>query len=302
MCKSSGRQGVSVFALKLLALTCMVIDHTAYVLWLEGWQQIDWYILLRSIGRLAFPVYCFLLVNGFEKSRNRERYLLRLALFALVSQLPFTLAFTESNHWGGIALSPLSLRLTGALPLSLLAMAAGLYWFLRRRDRKHFWEALCLALVLFLPALELRLGGLYLLGPSLNVFYTLAAGFSLLWLTESLTNRSLSPVQAVIASAILLGVLLLVQPQADYGISGVTLIFLLYLSRRSSIAQAAVICAWSAWQYLFQGAVLSLFLAACLAALAPLFYRGARGPSMKYFFYLAYPLHLLILGLAALLI
>ena len=302
MCENSARRGVSVFALKLLALACMVTDHTAYVLFLEGWSQINLYVLLRSIGRLAFPIYCFLLVNGFEKSRDRGRYLLRLASFALLSQLPFTLAFTAENHRENLALLPLSLRLNGALPLFILALAAGLCWFFRRRGKKRFREALCLALGIFLPALELRIGGIYLLGSSLNVFYTLAAGLALLWLTEALIQRNLRPLSAATAFAVLLAYLALVQPHADYGLSGVALIFLLYLSRRVPMAQAAVICGWSVWQYLLQGAILPLCLAACLAAAAPLCYKGVQGRSMKRFFYLAYPLHLLVLGAVSILI
>lgn len=302
MCANSRGRGISVFALKLLALSCMVIDHAAYVLWLEGWQQTEPYILLRGIGRLAFPIYCFLLVNGFEKSRDRERYLLRLALFALVSQLPFTLAFTVGNHSEGLALFPLSLRFTGWLPFLILALAAGLYWRFLRESRKRLAGALCLSACLLLPAIELWLGDICLLAPSLNVFYTLALGLALLWLTESLSKRSLRPAAAVLATVLMLGVLLLVQPMADYGIPGVALIFALYLSRRSAAAQAIAICVWSAYLYLLQGGNLPFFLAACLAAAAPLLYKGTRGRSMKRFFYLAYPVHLLALGLAAILI
>ena len=79
---------MSVFTLKILALTAMIIDHTGYFLRANSLIAYDPYNLMRAIGRIAFPIYCFLLVNGFDKSSNRRRYLSRLLLFAALSQIP----------------------------------------------------------------------------------------------------------------------------------------------------------------------------------------------------------------------
>ena len=74
------------FKLKMLAVISMSIDHAGAVLMPEC-------IWMRIIGRLAFPIYCFLLVQGFRNTYNIKKYIGRLALFAAVSEIPFNLAF-----------------------------------------------------------------------------------------------------------------------------------------------------------------------------------------------------------------
>jgi hypothetical protein len=76
-------QVVNSFWLKLIALVTMTIDHTAAALVCGAW-----YLPMRCIGRIAFPIYCFLLVEGFFHTENRKKYLLRIFLLFLVSE-PF---------------------------------------------------------------------------------------------------------------------------------------------------------------------------------------------------------------------
>lgn len=78
--------GLNSFALKVIAMISMGIDHTGAVLF----PEVTW---LRMIGRLAFPIYCFLLVEGFYHTRDVKKYIGRLAIFALISEVPFDLAF-----------------------------------------------------------------------------------------------------------------------------------------------------------------------------------------------------------------
>lgn len=89
--------------LKWIAVVTMLIDHIGAcvltrVLLFGGLNQdayavcYDIYNLLRLIGRTAFPIFCFFLVEGFFKTRSRMKYALRLLVFALLSELPFDLA------------------------------------------------------------------------------------------------------------------------------------------------------------------------------------------------------------------
>lgn len=111
------RKGIPGSTLKIIAVVTMLIDHIgAFVVARILTQKItvgiisgleitdmddimtyfgDTYMfmmLLRAIGRIAFPIFCFLLVEGFQKTHNKLKYISRLAIFALISEIPFDLA------------------------------------------------------------------------------------------------------------------------------------------------------------------------------------------------------------------
>ena len=75
-------------ALKIIAVVSMVIDHYAYYL-MDGNTMA--YEVMRCFGRIAFPVFAFLVAEGFAHTRNRMRYFLSLLLFAAVSEVPWYL-------------------------------------------------------------------------------------------------------------------------------------------------------------------------------------------------------------------
>lgn len=78
--------------LKAIACITMLIDHLGYMVF----PQARW---MRLAGRIAFPLYCFLLTQGMEHTRSRPKYLLRLLLTGIVSEFAFDLAFYGEFTW-----------------------------------------------------------------------------------------------------------------------------------------------------------------------------------------------------------
>ncbi len=71
--------------LKIIGIVTMVIDHIGHIFYPDV-------LLLRIIGRLTFPIFAYQLAVGMDRSSNRGNYLFRLLLFAMIAQIPYTLA------------------------------------------------------------------------------------------------------------------------------------------------------------------------------------------------------------------
>ncbi len=86
--------GFSSNMLKLIAIVTMLIDHVAAVLMVG--QESYW--ILREIGRISFPIFCFLAAEGIAWTSDIRKYALRLGIFALISEVFYDLAF-HSTIW-----------------------------------------------------------------------------------------------------------------------------------------------------------------------------------------------------------
>ncbi len=84
------RFGLTTFQLKIIAIVTMLIDHVGYVFYIQLGAA---YTYFRIIGRIAFPIFCFLLVQGFTHTHSKKAYAARLALFCLISEPFFDRAF-----------------------------------------------------------------------------------------------------------------------------------------------------------------------------------------------------------------
>ena len=246
---------MSGFTLKFLALILMIIDHCGLVLF----AGTSLYLPCRILGRIAFPLYAFLITEGYVHTRSVKKYAGRLLVFAVLSEIPFDYAFFRTPFYMGYQ----NVFFTLVLGLGALVCLDGA---LGRSGR--------------IKASETAAGNT---GES-----KISAGE--LW--EQTMHRSN-------ISKILLIVIMVIAEltYTDYGAFGVLVIVLFYLFRDQkvkcmvSVAAALIIYGFLGGFYIEGfGAIALIFI---------LLYNGKKGqyPFPSLLFYAAYPLHLLILGL-----
>ena len=209
---------ISTAALHIIAMLFMLMDH----LWATLLPAQEW---LTCVGRIAFPIFAFMSVEGYFHTHNFKKYLLRMLVFAVISEIPFDLAFSskilEFNYQ----------NVFFTLFIGLLTMIA-----YRAVEEKEEWN----------QALKVIL---YIL--------IVAAGMALAYFLKT-----------------------------DYAEKGVFCIMVLYIFRKKKMWQLIAGCASFIWE------------TPALFGFIPIaFYNGTRGWKMKYFFYIFYPAHLLILYL-----
>lgn len=131
--KAESRSRISGSTIKMIAVLTMLIDHMgAASLFPAVAKGTALYYACRFIGRIAFPLFCFLLVEGFVHSHDRFRYWKRLLLFAFLSEIPFDLAFYRQI---------VSFRMQNVFFTLFLGMTAlwGMEWLKQRGYYKHIF-------------------------------------------------------------------------------------------------------------------------------------------------------------------
>lgn len=246
--------GLTSFGLKMIAIITMLCDHVAAVY--SNCIPPDLYMAMRCIGRIAFPIFCFLLAEGFHYTRNKPKYASRLFLFCLLSEPCYDLAFHQ-------------------------------VWYYQE---------------------------------SQNVFWTLLFGFLMMALLEAVrkyldTDKVILKIaKAVLMAAVVVAVgYLAYWMKTDYSFKGILMIAAFYFLRKRRIAGVVAMSLVNLFAFqrrtnlimlLKAQAPLTLSIigsnfmiqdAGVLASLPILLYNGQKGRSMKWFFYLFYPVHLLIL-------
>lgn len=255
--KAKALNGVSASFLKAAACITMLIDHTAAIVLEEFLDYINNPLIkgMHLIGRISFVLFAFLLVEGFLHTHDIKRYLLRLLLFAAVAEIPYNISG----------------------------------------------------------------GGGYLDFTRQNVLWTLAAGLGAIWCIRELKKGKIILKTLIVLAFCLTAILI----RSDYTCLGVLLIVVLYLFREKPFQRFLFACltlyfgqiidwygiatmqyglkfltggalvrydwrviAWEARNEVY-GALAFIFIS---------FYNHSKGQQLpKLFFYLFYPVHLLIL-------
>ncbi len=283
---------MSVFAMKLIAVISMLIDHLGVFLY-PRFTGRDVYHVLRILGRTAFPLYAFLIVNGFQKTHSVSRYLTRLIAFAAISQIPFVLLFDANIRSAGGGLHA-GLVYPGFLCAALIVTAGAVWLAAVRPGPGVIWPLLALVFAVC----RAEWNGIHLLGDKLNVFYTHALGLATIAVLDKAQKPEREPVRLLLQVLGLACAFFLIRQHADYGAMGVVLILSLWLTRGSRGLQAAALLFWCVLEYLVPDSPQRVwkFAAAALSVLPVLLYDGRLGPRIKSGFYLVYPLHLAVLG------
>ncbi len=85
---------MSSFILKIIAMISMLLDHIGFVFYNHSF--------LRIIGRLAFPIFAFQSVVGYEHTKDKKKHFWKLFIFALISQIPYYLMVSIDKNFFGL--------------------------------------------------------------------------------------------------------------------------------------------------------------------------------------------------------
>ena len=224
---------MNAFVLKIIACFTMFIDHVGYIVF-DGHSS--WF---NYVGRLAFPIFAFQISEGYIHTHDVKKYLLRLILFAFISQIPFLLFHSIINN-------ELGLNVIFTLFLGLIAII--IY------DKYNKFVGVFSAIIFGIIAHFLN---------SDYSFY--GVGITFLFYVFN-KNKCLLAISFIIATLMQYSYLIL--GYYNYGFEFLKNVFIIYLPY--------FICT-----------IFSIIIILC--------YNKKKGPSTKYFFYLFYPLHMILI-------
>jgi len=255
------------FFLKIVAIIGMAMQHTALVL--GDVIPVALHFPLQLAGGLTFPIMAYLLVEGYRHTSNVKRYMWRLFIWGLISQVPHTLAF---GHIFLMGIPVMNIMFT--LFLGLL----GLVMYDRIKKR---WLFVVLFVLICLVSFIFDWG---IIGPVMV--------FLCYKISSDKMRRIIPPIMAGAYNFIAIGII---------GIF--VAIIAVVLGNNPVFAEAIADAMYSAGVEDIRLGTLfaSLMFPIGSFFVAPLLlrYNGERGRSMKYMFYAFFPFHLLILALIA---
>lgn len=298
--------GITAGGIKLIAVIAMFIDHFAasvlfrivyykkhpiYV-WmrtnLENYDEVHsvlelLYDIMRYVGRISFPIFCFFIVEGFFHTRSRWKYALRLFVLALISEIPFDLAIRGKIWDFGYQ------NVYFTLVIGLLAIW-GIYALSEKfREDKH--QTLCMILALGITGIASFLSFL------IKTDYSVMGVLAIVMIYEARVYREGKGAEVVAVCGTGSILFWICRPPADvlFGMIAAVfgIAFLVYLNKKSNMIKEKMILSGIV--------ILNMMNLGEVTALAsyPLinFYNGQKGWNSKWFFYLFYPAHLLMIGL-----
>ena len=139
--------------LKILAVVTMLIDHIGAILFPSV-------LVFRIIGRLSFPLFCFLISEGLLYTANLKGYLERLFFFALISEVPYDLAFHGTVYYPqsqnvfftlflGLAAISFLHSYLGSRPASALVLALVCVLFAEALHTDYGWFGVMLIIIFY---------------------------------------------------------------------------------------------------------------------------------------------------------
>jgi len=280
--------------LKILAIVTMLIDHTGYVLVTHNFYL---NFIMRSIGRIAFPIFVFLLIEGATHTSSKFKYALRLSLFAILSEIPFDLAFHKELFYFGYqnVFFTLAIGMFMIIVFESVSKISFSNFFIYVFSFLGFLSPTAFLMLFYRKAILYQIR---LLFKNINInsvifYFILIIAFllftSFYFLFKKNSHGFLAAQKACINLGVLTLALFLVYIlKTDYSELGILTITAMYTLRSKKT------------QSFFLGCLVLIFfmpfeIPALLGLLPVSQYNGARGLKLKYAFYIFYPSHLLIL-------